>query len=77
MDWIIFLTVFGFTLGVFLLVMIGMALGVMLGRPKLTGSCGGLADLKTPGSATNCSLCTKTDEGCKERIRESNPAVHR
>ena len=46
---------------VFGLAITGMALGVMLGRPALRGSCG--------GAAGGCELCSGR-ERCRERARE-------
>lgn len=46
---------FGMTLGVILLAIAGLSLGVMLGRPPIKGSCGGLACV--PG--VSCSACPK------------------
>ena len=66
------MTVFGLTLGVFLLVMIGMAVGVMLGRKRLTGSCGGIANQSSSDGSSNCSLCSNPDQACKELVRRKN-----
>ncbi len=66
MSWMFLLTVFGLTLGVFLAVIIGMAVGVIFGRKRLTGSCGGLANRSSADGATNCSLCTRGEKSCPD-----------
>ena len=47
---------FLFTFGLFLLVMLGMALGVMLMGRRIKGSCGGLNAI---GDADQCLVCHK------------------
>lgn len=55
-----------FTLLVFLLVMVGMAIGVLRGRSAISGSCGGLNQI--PGVESDCGgVCRKP---CSRR-RES------
>ena len=58
--------IFGVTLAVFLLVILGMASGVLLGRRQLSGSCGGLANRTDADGQTACSLCSDPDAACKE-----------
>lgn len=41
-----------FTLAVFLLVVLGMAVGVLKGRAPISGSCGGLSQI--PGIESDC-----------------------
>ena len=74
MSWILWLTVFGLTLGVFLLVITGMAVGVMLGRKRLTGSCGGIANQTSADGETSCSLCSSPDDACKDLVRRRKAA---
>lgn len=74
MSWIMWMTVFGISLGVFLLVMIGMAVGVMLSGKSLKGSCGGLANPTSADGTTSCSLCTNPDAACRELKRRSKNA---
>jgi len=66
------MTVFGLSLGVFLLVTIGMAVGVILSGKSLKGSCGGLANPTSADGTTSCSLCTNPDAACKELKRRKN-----
>ena len=54
------------TLGVFLLVIVGMAVGVMMGRRQISGSCGGLANKTDAEGNTACSLCSNPSEACQE-----------
>ncbi|MEM7474453.1 MAG: (Na+)-NQR maturation NqrM [Planctomycetota bacterium] len=58
--------VFGVTLLAFLLVIAGMAVGVMMGRREISGSCGGLANQTNEAGETSCSLCSNPDAACKE-----------
>ncbi|MCA9064558.1 MAG: FAD:protein FMN transferase [Planctomycetaceae bacterium] len=55
--------------GIFLLAVIGMAVGVMFNRRELQGSCGGLASLPNSEGMSVCDLCTKPKTDC------SNPEV--
>ncbi|TWU45746.1 Thiamine biosynthesis lipoprotein ApbE precursor [Novipirellula aureliae] len=57
-------TIIGFT--VFL---IAMAIGVLLGGKRISGSCGGLAGKENPDGSIRCSMCGTPSEGCKE-LRE-------
>ena len=49
------MNVFLFSLIIFILVMLGIAVGVLKGRAPLRGSCGGNALVK------NCPICTNDD----------------
>ena len=60
------LVVFIVTLAAFLLVIVGMAVGVILGRREISGSCGGLANQNPEGGESSCSLCSNPDSACKE-----------
>ena len=52
------------TLSVFILVILMMAIGVLLGRPRIKGSCGG---------PDGCDLCEfKHDGKCPRRPTESD-----
>ncbi|QLF93045.1 (Na+)-NQR maturation NqrM [Pseudomonas sp. ABC1] len=46
-----------------LLVMFGMAIGVIMGRKPIAGSCGGIANL---GIEKECSICGGDREKCEE-----------
>ncbi len=48
---------------VFLLVVAGMAIGVMMGRKPIAGSCGGIASL---GIEKECSICGGDMTKCEE-----------
>ena len=48
------------------LVIAGMAIGVMLGRPPIKGSCGGMGAL---GIDTACDLCGGDPNRCDEETR--------
>lgn len=59
----IWLLVFGFML----LVMGAMAVGVILGRKPIAGSCGGLNQI---GMKNGCDICGGKDEVCEEENRK-------
>lgn len=63
---------------VFALVMAGMAVGVMSGRPPIKGSCGGIGALGIDGS---CEICGGDAQRCDEETRDgevgkSNPDLY-
>ena len=59
LEWIL-------TLLVFMLAILGMAIGVLRGRKAITGSCGGLGGI--PGAEADCGgTCRAT---CKRRQGE-------
>jgi hypothetical protein len=51
------------TFAVLLLVVLGMAIGVIAGRKPLAGSCGGIANL---GIEKECSICGGDRQKCEE-----------
>lgn len=57
---------FSITLCAFLAVVAGMAVGVMLGRRSISGSCGGLANNRDTQGNSSCSLCSNPDAACRE-----------
>ncbi|MWV13874.1 (Na+)-NQR maturation NqrM [Pseudomonas sp. R-28-1W-6] len=54
---------------VMLLVVLGMAVGVLMGRKPIAGSCGGIAAL---GIEKECSLCGGSREKCEEVNRDQD-----
>lgn len=56
---------------VFGLVMAGMAVGVLMGRAPIKGSCGGMGAL---GVDTACELCGGDPQRCDEETRDSDTA---
>ncbi|MCE8025903.1 MULTISPECIES: (Na+)-NQR maturation NqrM [Halomonadaceae] len=54
-------------LGFMLLIMAAMAIGVILGRKPIAGSCGGLNQL---GLKEGCDICGGKDEVCEEENRK-------
>lgn len=61
------ITIFGITLLAFLLVIAGMAVGVVMGRREIRGSCGGLGNTAgSDGDPPSCSLCSDPDAACRE-----------
>ena len=58
---------------IMLLVVLGMAVGVIFGRKPIAGSCGGIANL---GIEKECSICGGNREKCEEVNRgEKNDVV--
>ncbi|MNF52574.1 hypothetical protein D3C76_1347670 [compost metagenome] len=48
---------------IMLLVVLGMAVGVIMGRKPIAGSCGGIANL---GIEKECSICGGDRQKCEE-----------
>ena len=57
---------------VMLLVVLGMAVGVIMGRKPIAGSCGGIAAL---GIEKECSICGGSREKCEEVNSDKGTAV--
>ena len=57
---------------VFGLVIAGMAIGVIMGRTPIKGSCGGMGAL---GIDTACDLCGGDPERCETQTREVDAAA--
>lgn len=55
--------------GLMLLVVAGMAIGVIFGRKPIAGSCGGIANL---GIEKECSICGGDRQKCEEVQREGD-----
>lgn len=58
--------------GLMLLVVLGMAIGVIFGRKPIAGSCGGIANL---GIEKECSICGGSREKCEEVNRDKGDVV--
>ncbi|WP_163560101.1 (Na+)-NQR maturation NqrM [Halomonas sp. NO4] len=61
------MTTFLVVLGFMLLIMAAMAIGVIMGRKPIAGSCGGLNKL---GLKEGCEICGGKDEVCEEENRK-------
>lgn len=61
------MTLFLITVVVFGLVIAGMAVGVLAGRPPIKGSCGGMGAL---GIDTACEICGGDPKRCDEETRD-------
>lgn len=61
------MNLFLITLLVVGLVMAGMAVGVIMGRPPIKGSCGGMGAL---GIDTACDICGGDPKRCDEETRD-------
>lgn len=51
------------------LILSAMAIGVMFGRRSISGSCGGLGNVRNEDGSVSCSLCSNPADACKE-LRE-------
>ncbi|RLA49390.1 MAG: hypothetical protein DRQ97_00880 [Gammaproteobacteria bacterium] len=72
------MTLFFISLLVIGLVVAGMAVGVIAGRPPIKGSCGGMGAL---GIDTACDLCGGDSKRCDEETRgaevgKNNPELY-
>ncbi len=54
---------------IFALAIAAMSIGVMFGRERIKGSCGGIAALDNPDVAPECSLCSRATE-CSDLKKE-------
>ncbi|RCV91022.1 (Na+)-NQR maturation NqrM [Billgrantia montanilacus] len=68
------MNIFFLVLGFMLLVMAAMAVGVIMGRKPIAGSCGGLNNL---GLKEGCDICGGKDEVCEEENRKGNTSQRR
>ncbi len=57
-------------IGVFAAVFVAMAIGVILGRKPLQGSCGGLGNLRDSDGKSFCDACTEPCADLKKELRE-------
>ncbi|MCA9192972.1 MAG: (Na+)-NQR maturation NqrM [Planctomycetales bacterium] len=64
--------IFGVTLAMFLAVILAMAIGVIMGRRSISGSCGGLRNNMGEGGESSCSLCSNPDAACQELSSRMN-----
>ena len=62
------MTIFLMTLGIFGFIMLMMAIGVIMRRPCLRGSCGGPEVLSPDGESLSCAACPN-----RKRGRSSKP----
>ena len=60
------IAIFVVTAVAFGLVISLMAVGVMMGRREIKGSCGGLGSSQGEAGSTPCSLCSNSDTACRE-----------
>ncbi|MCP4078980.1 MAG: (Na+)-NQR maturation NqrM [Planctomycetaceae bacterium] len=64
-----FLKLVGIVSVFFLLAVLAMAIGVICGRERIKGSCGGIAALENPDITPECSLCSRAAE-CNDLKKE-------
>lgn len=61
------MTTFLLTFGILVVLMLGMAVGVIMGRKPIAGSCGGMQALGLKG---DCDICGGDLEKCEEANQE-------
>lgn len=66
------MTTFIVALVVVLLLVAGMAVGVLMGREPIKGSCGGIAAL---GIDTECEICGGNPHLCETEQNKTDPAL--
>ncbi|MGM0984779.1 MAG: (Na+)-NQR maturation NqrM [Pseudomonadota bacterium] len=68
------MTTYLLVLAFFLLIVAAMAVGVIMGRKPIAGTCGGLNRL---GMKEGCDVCGGKDEVCEEENRKQSSARRR
>ncbi|GHB07976.1 (Na+)-NQR maturation NqrM [Salinicola rhizosphaerae] len=68
------MTIWILVFAIMLLLMTGMAIGVILGRKPIAGSCGGLNNLGLKGG---CEICGGNDKVCEEESRKNVTSARR
>lgn len=68
------MTIWFIVFGFMMLVMAAMAVGVLLGRKPIAGSCGSLSSL---GLKDGCEICGGKDEVCEEEGRKRQVSARR
>ena len=65
------IVIFFVTAAAFALVIGLMAVGVLMGRREIKGSCGGLGSEAGSEGKSTCSLCSNPEAACRELARRS------
>jgi hypothetical protein len=60
---------------VFLIAVVGMAIGVIVSNRRIKGSCGGLANLRDEHGNTMCEACTRPSPECDGNPTASEAAT--
>lgn len=68
------MTIWLLALAFMLLIVAAMAVGVIMGRKPIAGSCGGLNQL---GMKEGCDICGGKDEVCEEENRKRQVSARR
>ncbi|WP_110641329.1 (Na+)-NQR maturation NqrM [Salinicola sp. CPA57] len=68
------MTIWILAFAIMLLLVAGMAIGVILGNKPIAGSCGGL---NTLGLKSGCEICGGNDEVCEEESRKNIAGARR
>ncbi|WP_280561331.1 MULTISPECIES: (Na+)-NQR maturation NqrM [unclassified Chromohalobacter] len=68
------MTVWLLVFALMLLLLAGMAIGVILGRKPIAGSCGGLNQL---GLKEGCDICGGDDKACEEENQKRRKSGRR
>jgi thiamine biosynthesis lipoprotein len=61
------LPVFLATFAIFLLMVLGMAIGAIFNNKPVTGSCGGIANMENEDGESVCGICAKPTVDCTEK----------
>ena len=70
------MNVFFAALAIFLLAMLGMALGVLFGKRCIRGSCGGLAGMRDPSGRAMCDHCPSREADSEASSTEGEAPKH-
>lgn len=62
------MTTFLLTFGILVILMLGMAIGVIMGRKPIAGSCGGMQALGLKG---DCDICGGDLQKCEEANQDA------
>ncbi|WP_110687495.1 (Na+)-NQR maturation NqrM [Salinicola aestuarinus] len=68
------MTIWILAFALMLLLTAGMAVGVIVGRKPIAGSCGGLNNL---GLKNGCDICGGNDQVCEEESRKNAAGAQR
>ncbi|ABE58929.1 MULTISPECIES: (Na+)-NQR maturation NqrM [Chromohalobacter] len=68
------MTIWILVFALMLLLLAGMAIGVILGRKPIAGSCGGLNQL---GLKDGCDICGGNDKVCEEESQKRRKSAQR
>lgn len=65
-TWATLIPVLIVTFGIFCILLFAMAIGVIAGGRRISGSCGGIATKTNEDGSTSCGLCSNPSDACKD-----------